>query len=113
MSDDKQQVLWHQSGISSKGEPFVQLMLGEKVIGQFTPEHCRYHARAITEAAEAAEQDAFLWDFCHAELEADVQMCVQLLVSFRAWREAHGKKGPPSDAKEFMITDEHRKQAGL
>lgn len=56
-------ILWHQSGVNKKGEPFVQLLRGMEIICQMDPEQARDHARAITEAAEAAEQDAFLMDW--------------------------------------------------
>ena len=34
-----------------------------KIIGQMSPEEARDHAQAMTEAAEAAEQDAFIYDW--------------------------------------------------
>ncbi len=81
--------LWHQSGVNRKGEPFIQLMVDDAVVGQFTPEEARDHARSILEAAEASEQAAFLR---------------------RRYREGRGKKGPPSDKRDFMVTDKHRKE---
>ncbi len=101
--------LWHQSGVNRKGEPFIQLMLDDKVIGQFTPEECRDHARSILEAAEAAEQDAFLLDFAKGTIGTTEEGAVGLLQEFRRYREARGKKGPPSAAADFMITDKHQK----
>ncbi|HEU0142919.1 MAG TPA: hypothetical protein VFQ79_24580 [Bryobacteraceae bacterium] len=52
---DNYDILWHQCGVSPRGEPFVQLLRGDQIIGQMSPEQARDFARAITEAAEAAE----------------------------------------------------------
>jgi len=62
MSDQKlpDDVLWHQSGVNAQGEPFVQLIQGTAVIAQMSCEQARDQGHAILEAAEAAEQDAFI-----------------------------------------------------
>ena len=104
-------MLWHQSGVNLQGEPFVQLLLDDKLIGQFSPEECRDHARAITEAAEAAEQDAFLFDFVKTKLDGSEEQAMAMLIEFRRYREARGKKGPPSDRAEFIVP-EHKKPRG-
>jgi len=96
-------MLWHQSGVNPNGVPFVQLIMDDKVIGQMTPEEARDHARAITEAAEAAEQDSFLLHFAKSKLGCDVQQAMGLILEFRHYREDHGKKGPPSDPSEFVV----------
>jgi hypothetical protein len=101
--------LWHQSGVNRKGEPFVQLMIDDKVVGQFSPEECRDHARSILEAAEAAEQDAFMLDFAKGTIGTTEEGSVRLLQEFRRYREERGKKGPPSDRRDFMVTDKHEK----
>lgn len=101
--------IWHQSGVAPSGEPFVQLMLDDQVIGQFTPDECRDFAQVFTQAAEAAETDAFLFDFATSTIGTTPQMAANLLIEFRRYREAHGKKGPPSDPNEFMQTDKHKK----
>lgn len=107
--DKTDKVLWHQSGVNRAGEPFVQLMQDDQVIGQFTPQQCRDHARAITEAAEAAEQDAFLLQWTQENIGADRNAAMGMVIEFRKWREARGKKGPPSDPKDFMVTPKHEK----
>ncbi len=104
--------LWHQSGVNKKGEPFVQLMVDDQCIGQFSPEECRDHARTITEAAEAAEQDAFLLAWTQENTGADLNSAMGIVIEFRKWREARGKKGPPSDPAEFMRTEKHEKPPG-
>lgn len=101
--------LWHQSGVNRKGEPFIQLMIDDKVVGQFTPEECRDHARSILEATEAAEQDAFMLDFAKGTIGITEEVAIRLLQELRRYREARGKKGPPSDKADFMVTDRHKK----
>lgn len=107
MSNDH--VLWHQSGVNKHGEPFVQLLQDDHVICQLTPEQARDHAKNILEATEAAEQDAFMVEFFKTKIGADDRTAAMLLMDFRAWREARGKKGPPSDPREFLRTDQHEK----
>lgn len=101
--------LWHQSGVNKNGEPFVQLLLDEEPISQFTPEEARNFGQLFMETAEAAEQDAFMVDFMQKRVGVDFELVMQVIVDFRQWREARGKKGPPSDPKEFMRTPKHEK----
>lgn len=110
MSDEH--VLWHQSGVNKNGEPFVQLLQDDKVICQLTPEQARDHAKNMLEATEASEQDAFMLSFFRDQVGLDMQRCFALIVDFRKWREARGKKGPPSDRREFVVTDKHEKPKG-
>lgn len=103
-------MLWHQSGVNPKGEPFVQLIVDDKVIGQMTPDEARDHARAITEAAEAAETDAFIFDWVQKEVGVGPVQAAGLLGEFRRWRETRtGKKGPPSDPAEFVMPPDRPK----
>jgi hypothetical protein len=99
--------LWHQSGVNSKGEPFVQLFLDEEPISQFTVEEARNFALVFLESAEAAEQDAFMRDFILKRVGGTEVVAAGLIQDFRKWREARGKKGPPSDPQEFVRTDKH------
>ncbi len=97
-------ILWHQSGVNAKGEPFVQLLKGRKIIGQMTPEEARDHARAITEAAEAAEQDAFIFDWVCNQVGSGPEQAAGLLRDFRAYRlKRTGKRGGPSDPKDWVM----------
>jgi hypothetical protein len=109
---DKKRVLWHQSGVNKHGEPFIQLLMDDDVICQLSPEEARDHAKNILEATEASEQDAFMLEFMQQRVGLDVQRAMQIIVNFRKWREAHGKKGPASDAREFLRTDKHEKGDG-
>jgi hypothetical protein len=100
------QILWHQSGVNQRGEPFVQLLLGERIIGQMSAEEARDHARAITESAEAAEQDAFLMDLMQHKMGLEQQQAAMVLADFRAYRmERTGKRGGPSNPRDWVMPD--------
>jgi len=105
----KDRTLWHQSGVNKNGEPFIQLLVDDEVICQLTPEEARDHAKNMLEATEASEQDAFMLSFFRDKLGSDAQAAMRIIVEFRKWREARGKKGPVSDAREFVRTDKHEK----
>jgi len=92
MADDDV-VLWHQSGVNREGEPFVQLILGDKLIAQQSVQQAREHGLAILEAAEAAEQDAFLVYWAKTRIGVTEEAAVGLLADFRAYRrEQTGKR---------------------
>lgn len=98
------EVLWHQSGINAKGEPFIQLIRGQKVIGQMSPEQARDHALAILESAEAAEQDAFIYDWVLNRIGGGQQQAAGLLVDFRKYRaERTNKKGGPHRPGDWVM----------
>lgn len=109
MPDEKipDDVLWHQSGVNTKGEPFVQLIKGKKVIGQMSPDDARDHAHAVLEAAEAAEQDAFIFDWVQQKLEMPPAIAGQLLVEFRKYRaERSNKKGGPTHPGDWVMPNQ-------
>jgi len=96
-------VLWHQSGVNPKGEPFVQLIRGDKVIAQMSPEQARDHGHAIIEAAEAAEQDAFIYDWVLNRVGSGQEQAAGLLVDFRKYRsERTNKKGGPTRPDDWV-----------
>ena len=107
MADEQQDglPLWHQSGVNRAGEPFIQLILGTRVIAQQSVEQAREHAMAVLEAAEAAEQDAFLVSWVKDNIGAGEAGAVGMLNEFREWRRARtGKRSgqeviPPQDKK--------------
>jgi hypothetical protein len=109
MTDKKERVIWHQSGVNPKGEPFVQLFVDDKIAGQFTPEEARAHAHAMMEAAEAAEQDAFMFHFHTQRIGAEPEHAMMVIVEFRKFREERGKKGPASDRREFVDPNQSEK----
>lgn len=101
-------ILWHQSGVNLKGEPFVQLLRGEKIIAQMDPGQARDHARAITEAAEAAEQDAFMLSFLQdqSKVGLDRDRALQVLMDFRAFRIARtGKSSGPANPRDWVMPE--------
>jgi hypothetical protein len=105
MSENDAKRLMHQSGVNQRGEPFVQLILDGKVMGQMTPTEARDHARAISEAAEAAETDAFLIQFFRNELDVPRNSALGVLMKFREFRERAGKSGPPSDREDWVMPE--------
>jgi hypothetical protein len=105
----RERVLWHQSGVNKHGEPFVQLLIDAEVVCQLSPEEARDHAKNVLEATEASEQDAFMLAFMQKKVGLDFNAAMQVIVDFRGYRESRGKKGPPSDPREFMRTDKHEK----
>ena len=80
-------MLMHQTGVNKEGEPFVQLIMDGKVVGQMSTKEARDHALATLEAAEAADQDAFMVDFLHTKIGMEMPAAGRILVEFREWRE--------------------------
>lgn len=97
-------ILWHQSGVNAKGEPFVQLLRGTDIVGQMSPAEARDHGAAMFMAAEAAEQDAFLWSFAREEMGMPVEQAGSILVAFRAFRErTTDKRGGPTRGRQWIM----------
>jgi ABC-type nitrate/sulfonate/bicarbonate transport system substrate-binding protein len=106
MSDEKlpDNILWHQSGVNQNGEPFVQLLRGAQIFAQMDPQQARDHAQAILESAEAAEQDAFIFDWVKNHIGAGETQAAGFLGDFRKYRaERTGKKGGPSSARDWVM----------
>jgi hypothetical protein len=99
--------LWHQSGVNREGEPFIQLLLGDRIIAQMTPEDARSHAQAVIESAEASEQDAFMIHFFRTKLGVDFNEAGQILIEFRKFRqEESGKRGGPTNRRDWVMPEE-------
>ena len=103
MSEDEG-ILWHQSGVNRDGEPFIQLIRNDQVIAQMSVSQAREHGLAILEAAEAAEQDAFLVQFAKDRLGVDDRCAAIILQDFRNFRRAEtgkrsGQEVIPASAK--------------
>ena len=106
--DDKipDDVLWHQSGVNRQGEPFVQLLRGVGIVCQMSPEQARDHARAITEAAEAAEQDAFMLTFLQQTIQLGFEEAMVVLMEFRAYRvQRTGKKSGAAGPRDWVMPE--------
>lgn len=97
-------ILWHQSGVNKKGEPFIQLLRGTQIVCQMDVEQARDHARAITEAAEAAEQDAFLMDWGQRVVGLSFEKAGTLMMEFRQYRrERTGKNSGARTAQDWVM----------
>jgi len=101
----KESILEHQSGVNPAGQPFVQLILNGKIITQLSTSEARDHARAITEAAEAAEQDAFMLDFLQNKIGLDLNRAGQVLIEFRNYRTRTFKSGPPTNKEAWVMPE--------
>jgi hypothetical protein len=70
--------------VNVKGEPFVQILLGERIAGQLMPETAREHGRGCIEAAEASEMDAFLLTWLQTKLGLDFNDAGRVLIDGHA-----------------------------
>jgi hypothetical protein len=101
-----EQIIGSQSGVNPKGEPFIQLTLDGRMIAQMNPEQVRDFALGLIEAAEAAEQDAFILDFMQKTVGLDLNRAGQVLLDFRRYREESTKKrGGPTSPGEWVLPD--------
>lgn len=84
----------------SNREPFVVLRWGSEE-GQLTPTEARAHARKVLEAAEAADQDAFLVHYLESQVQVGWAATLATLAEFRAWRAARDPEvEAPAEAPE-------------
>jgi len=73
--------------------PFVQVeheAIDEPI--QLSPAEARDLAQNLIQAAEASEQDAFLFEFTRDALKQDQATAAQLIGEYRAWRENKHKQ---------------------
>lgn len=88
MSDDEQQSIEVQSGVSVfTHEPYVQLRWGAES-GQLTPAEAREHALGVLRAADAAEFDATVW----AEMTETIGLEPESVVRFLAGIRERGQR---------------------
>lgn len=73
-------------------QPFVDLMIGDRKPIQLSPDEAREVAQGLIEAAESAEQDAFLIEWGAESFQGDRRAAAALLLEFRKWREARREK---------------------
>lgn len=87
--------LWVRSIYGMKArQPLVELHHQDMVI-QLDVAAAREVAGNLLQAAEAAEQDAFLFQWSQAQVGCTDEAAVSLLRQFRMWREAR-REGPPT-----------------
>lgn len=95
-----------QSGVNPKGEPFVQLLFGNRIVCQMTAAQAREHALALVMAAEAAEGDAFITKWVLERVGADMMAVAGLLGDFRKFRlEQTGKRTGSEDRDTWVVPD--------
>lgn len=84
--------LWAMSGFGRKTRrPFVSIRWKD-VVEQVSPDDARRFAHSILEAAEAAEQDAFMVWWVQNVIKGDDAAAGQFLEQFREWRAKHGSR---------------------
>lgn len=72
-------------------QPFVEIRAEQiKKPMQISPNEARELASNLLQAAEAAEQDAFLFDFAKNISSGDDKAGAVLVAQFRMWRTDHG-----------------------
>lgn len=82
-------VLWASSGYGVKTrKPFVTIHWKD-VVEQLSPADARRFALSIIEAAEAADQDAFLFEWVKQVTGIDDAGATRLLIEYREWRAKH------------------------
>lgn len=97
----KFKTIWVESGYGyNTQQPFIEIKderikPGEKI--QLSPEEARDLAMNLLEAAEAAEQDAFIIDYVKKQIvspgtskEESDKMAAGFLFEFREWRKKYG-----------------------
>lgn len=105
---DKDQLpkLESQSGVNQKGEAFVQLIYAGKIILQMDPWQARDFGTGLVMTAEAAEQDAFMFDWVIKHVGVGPDQAVGLLQDFRKYREETTfKRGGPANMKDWVLPE--------
>lgn len=93
MNDWKMNVINVTSGYGGNTRrPFVEIHTDKlKVPLQLSPEEARDLAQNILQAAEASEQDAFIFEFHRDLMHGDEKVAATMLIEFRKWRDEHGQ----------------------
>ena len=73
-------------------QPFVEIHTDKlKEHLQLLPKEARDLAQNLLQAAEAAEQDAFMFEFFSKDLKVGDQAAAGIISQFRKWRDDHGQ----------------------
>ena len=67
------------------GKAWIKLTWGGQS-GQLTPKEARQHAYDIMETANAADEDAFLYEWVTTHLKVPPEKAILILRDFREWR---------------------------
>ena len=82
---------------STTGDPRVDLHHDDKRFAQVSPDEARAWAHNILQAAEAADQDAFLVTFHREDCGLDPSHSMAVLHAYRVWRDKQ-RGGSDDDA---------------
>ncbi len=90
--------LWVRSMYGAKNrEPLVAITMPGGETLQCSPAEARAHALAVLECAEAADQDAFIFEFGRSVIAKGAKdgdrLAAGLMNEFRQWREKRAEKG--------------------
>lgn len=85
-----EKTLWVRSqyGFNHRKPQVVITMPGGETL-QMSPAEARHHALAVLECADAAESDAFIFEYLQAKVGLTDNQMAQVLGDFRTWREEH------------------------
>lgn len=75
-------------------KPYIEISLDGKLLAQIAPESARALAFNLLSGAEAAEQDAFLFEFFTKNLQAPIEVAGTMLKEFRNWRDTNNPIQP-------------------
>lgn len=93
-------------GTNERGEGFVHLRVEypdmPAGVTQMTPAKAREVAQIIHEAAEAADTDAFLYQFLTRKVDTNPAAALAVLADFRQWRQTSGGVKARSRADEHF-----------
>ncbi len=73
--------------------PLVQIRIGDQAPFAISPGEARDVAHNLLAAAEAAESDAFIFEFMAQKVGLGEPEGGAMLVAFRQWREEHAARG--------------------
>jgi len=101
---EPERMIYYQSGVNAHGEPFVQLILDGKLIAQLDTWQARDLGSGLMMTAEAAEQDAFIFQWVTKKVGCGPTEAAGLIQDFRRYlEETTFKKGGPSNPKDWVM----------
>jgi hypothetical protein len=102
--------LFLQSGLAprdgNKIEPFVQLVKGTTVLGQFSVDEAQEFGKQVFEAAEATTQDAMFYNFMLLKMGMEQEEIIRIIYEFRKFRREIGAPTGPTCKEEFVMPSE-------
>ena len=80
-------------------QPLVKLGWAGETAHTMSPDQARAIAASIYEAAEAADVDAFLFQFARSTIGTSTSGAVKLLREFREWRKRKPERPPEGQVR--------------